>query len=353
MPEVEEITKDESDLYDLSDSELEQAYKSATRLEQPIDEPVQEDSNNDVDTEKDVDDEETQEDLDEDENTQTTESDKDDDPLENDTKDTQESADDEESIKESNQEVYRIKANGTEFDFSIDELKLLAPKAMDYTKKMQEIAPHRKSIEVMKSNNITLDDLNLFIEARNGSKGAIAKLMQSSNIDALDIDMDSGNTFTPKDYSPDDTQIAIRDIISKYGSEPEFKVTQEVVDTQWDSSSRQVLRNNPEFIELLHSDIKSGMYDQLSPIMAKLKALDNSVKSDIEYYELASKQYYANQQAKPVIQTPTVQETKARNEKRKVAALPKVNANKSVIDYLDEDNDENYDKWYKQVMSKV
>ena len=59
--------------------------------------------------------------------------------------------------------TYKIKANGLEYDFTIDEMQMLASKGMDYTKKMQVIAPYRKTIDAIQENGITQDDINLFI----------------------------------------------------------------------------------------------------------------------------------------------------------------------------------------------
>ena len=385
------LTPEEEALYNMSDEELEAAVKAAKAGEVEIDEPE------DLDTEEveEVDGEE-EEIEEEEELEQPDEEDSDEDEEGEETEDeTEEESDDpdgdeedeptEESTEDREPEVikpqtYKVKANGTEFEFSVDELTQLAPKAMDYTRKMQEIAPWRKTISALKDNELSHNDVNLMIDALSGDKDAVATLIKKSGVDALELDTEQEVKYTPKEYGRSEQELAIEDVVGAISKDPEYKITQHVVDSQWDAKSRSTLANKPEYIEGLHADIKSGVFDQVSPMAMKIKVLDGGRKSDIDYYIEAGRQYYADKQVTEAAQAQQAQESKAveekllaekeavdgvkqRQEKQKVvrssakkrkAAAPtkKAAGKKDVVDYLDE-SEEAFDDWYKKLQEQM
>lgn len=262
----------------------------------------------------------------------------------------------EEPKVEAKSESYKIKANGQEFDFSIEELKQLAPKAMDYTKKMQEIAPWRKSISALKESGMGESDVNLMIDALKGNKQAIAEVLKRTSIDALDIDTDSKSEYTPKQYGKDETVQAIEEIVQSISADVEYATTERVIDHQWDNASRQAMAKNPSMIRGLHEDVKNGIYSKVAPIAEKMKALGDGRLSDLEYYIEAGKQFYANAQKTAQVEVNTVDKKQAdikeMSNKRKAATPTRSGSGKrDVINYLD-DNDESYDEWYKSLQAR-
>lgn len=262
----------------------------------------------------------------------------------------------EEPKVEAKSESYKVKANGQEFDFSLDELKQLAPKAMDYTKKMQEIAPWRKSISALKESGMGESDVNLMIDALKGNKQAIAEVLKRTSVDALDIDTDSKSEYTPKQYGKDETVQAIEEIVQSISADVEYATTERVIDHQWDNASRQAMAKNPSMIRGLHEDVKNGIYSKVAPIAEKMKALGDGRKSDLEYYIEAGKQFYANAEKTAQVEVNTVDKKQAdikeMSNKRKAATPTRSGSGKrDVINYLD-DNDESYDEWYKSLQAR-
>lgn len=262
-----------------------------------------------------------------------------------------------EAEDETKVQTYKVKANGMDFEFTQEELMQLAPKAMDYTKKMQEIAPWRKTISAIKEEGLSEQDLNLAIDVLKGDKDAIAAVMKRTGIDTLDLDTDIGD-YQPNQYGKDESQLAIEDVVKNISGDPEYRITQGVVDNSWDGASRNAMAANPALIEGLHYDIKHGIYDKVAPLALKMKALDGGLKSDIEYYMEAGQRMnaaeHANNEPDPVVvkeqRTKTVKQA---SKKRKAAGITKSKSGqKSVIDYLDDDNDEAFDAWYKDLQSK-
>ena len=410
----------EDNLWDMSDDELEAAFKEAqasqdspeTEMEaEALPEPdfeesepsVEEDTDEDVsldeDTEEEIDDGPEQpedEDLedsghdtsDESETDDATEEDgeaPDSDDLDEDSDvDDEPSSDEADEDDEEEQPVqsYKFRANGKDYEFSSEEIVDQFPKifgqAMDYTKKMQTIKPWRKTIDAIESAELNHDDVSLMIDVLKGDKDAITEVLKRTGTDTLELDTETESKYVAKDYGRDDSALAIKDIVDDISQDIEYKTTHNVLSKQWDESSWNVMAQNPEMIRLLHTDVKSGMYDTLQPLAEKLKVYDGAKKSDLDYYKEAAQQHFAQtaeqeayeermaeKQAKreaAEAEKARLAEVKAKSQKRtatkqasvkrKAAAPTKSAASRDVIDYLD-DSDEAFDDWYKRLQDDM
>lgn len=266
-------------------------------------------------------------------------------------------------VEEVKSTSYKVKANQMEFDLSVDELVKLAPKALDYTKKMQEIAPWRKSISALKESGMGEQDVNLMIDVLKGDKAAIAEVLKRTQVDPLDLDTDAKEAYVPNQYGTDEATARIEEIVSQIRREPEYMITEQVIDETWDSKSRTIIAKNPDMITGLHLDVKSGVYQQIAPMALKMKALDGGRLADVEYYIEAGREFYAKQApveaevVKQVVAQKQVEERQAdikeMSSKRKAASPTKrMSGKRDVIDYLSDD-DESYEEWYKQKIASV
>lgn len=86
---------------------------------------------------------------------------------------------------------------------SLSELRDLANKAINYTRKTQELAPIRKVADYAIQHNISMDDLQTLADLKNGNKDALAELAKRNSIDIYDVD-------TTADYQPSE-QVAYRE----------------------------------------------------------------------------------------------------------------------------------------------
>lgn len=384
----------EEELYNLSDEELEAAYKEArSSVIEEDTEPATESTNTEEEEEVEYEDieEEEVEDLeqpdeiedsgddtssdDDDETESNDDSDSEDiDPDEDNTEDEEQTEDDDEESEEDEQPVQtsiKFKANGKEYDFSEEEIRSQFPKvfgqAMDYTKKMQAIKPWRKTIDAIEGAKLNHDDVNLMIDVLKGDKDAVAEVLKRTGIDALDINTDESK-YVAKDYGRDESVLDIKDVVDKISQDPEYTKTENILSKEWDDRSWGELSKNPNLIELLHVDVRSGMYDLVQPIAEKLKVYGRGEKSDLDYYTEAAKIYFSQQEEATtkqqeaervsaekarVAEVKAKQQTRAKSKvesaKRKSAAPTKkaVKATRS-IDYLD-DSDEAFEEWYKNL----
>ena len=309
--------------------------------EQPEDENESEDSddNNDVDEEQ-V--EETEEDSETDEGIQET---VDEQPTKEETKPTADTH---------KVPTFRLKADGTEFDLTEDELKQLASKGMNYTKKMQDIKEYREHVSAIKEAALSKDDINLMIDVLKGDKDALATVMKRTGVDALDVDVENSR-YVPKNYGRNEVELEIEEVVETISRDPEYVTTKHIISSNWDKQSQMEFVKDPIKIKKLHEDVKNGTFDQVVPMMLKKKALDGARKSDIEYYIEAGTDYYQNkareaynasvieaEKAKKQADIKVVKEQEAKRSvvtetasKRKAATMTKPKtAKRSIDDYL-------------------
>ena len=377
---------DENELFEMDDAALEAAFKEAkANYKSP-----------EVDVEDSYSTEAEEEVVEDTSNTEQPEADSDDNGEEVTTEEVAE-ADSEEKTEEAKTEEVtteqtvqrrKYKANGKEFEFTDDEVfeqfgKVFG-QAMNYTQKMQAIAPYRSIIETVKEQGFTQEDMNLMVEVLKGDKQALAAVMKRTGVDALDVDTEAGVDYRPKNYGRNETELAVQDVVEEIGKDPEYPVTYHIIEKQWDSKSREVFAKNPALIKELHIDVRNGVYDKVSPLALKLEVLDGGRKPKIEYYIEAGKQYYSEQSqnaeveranaaklvrldaeraekekaekdriAKAKMEQAKRESTQDDAAKRKAAAPTTSRADKkTVIDYLDE-SDEAYDEWYKRLQEKM
>lgn len=247
---------------------------------------------------------------------------------------------------------YRIKANGKEYDFSLEELIQLAPKAMDYTKKMQDIAPYRKMVTAVTDNELTQEDLNRLIDIKKGNKEALADLIKSMNIDPYELSVgETQGTYKPNDYGVDENTYRATQVLARIQNDPEFNATKNVYQGL-DKRSQEYLMSNPEGFEGLHYDVKSGVFNQILPHAEKLAAMDGYQQSFIDYYMKAGVAVYQatldNAKAANEVQAKQAEQLKAVKTQ---ASLPKnkTTSGDRVKNYLEEFDEEDYRRWYKSL----
>ena len=249
---AEELTEEQ--LWDMSDEDLEAAFKEAVAQEQSpddsfeeeeIEETIDEDSVEDL--EQPIDDEDSDDDTSSEEEEDDTEFDEDSEedegePDEETETDEENTEDNDEDSEEDEQPVLRkYRANGKEYEFTNEEIfekfGQVFGQAMNYTQKMQQIKPWRKTIDAIEQANLNQDDVNLAIDVLKGDKDAIAALLKRTGIDALELDVDDAK-YQPKDYGRNETELAIKDIVDEIKNDKEYDTTYDILETRWDSKSK-------------------------------------------------------------------------------------------------------------------
>jgi len=253
-----------------------------------------------------------------------------------------------------------LRADGKEYPIeSMQELYTLASKGINAERKWQDSAEGRKVSATLKSKGLSSDDINLLVELKAGNPDAIASLLKSAKIDPLDIDVDAlDGDYKPKDHSVGDFEMQLDDVVARVKTQPRYEESVNVIMERWDGQSKDAFYKNPQILELLNVDMQVGadgssMYDKVSPIAEKMKALDTGVKkSDLEYYQMAGAKVIdamqrANQSKEEVKANKQEQETKKRKviskKKKSAASSGGTTSPKKVVD-VTELSDEALDK---------
>ena len=367
-PEDTNDSQEESEVEYEDSEDIEEDTNDEEDLEQPDEDSDSDDSEeDDTEDEEDADSEESEEDLDGDPEPDEEQTDKPEDKVEDEPQPVQ---------------IQKFKANGRDYEFTQEDIIKQFPKvfgqAMDYTKKMQSIKPWRKTIDALEQAKMGHDDINLMIDVLKGDKDAITEVIKRTGTDAMDLDTENAS-YKPNDYGRDETTLAINEVVDKISADKEYETTHRVLSKDWDNDSWEAMTKDPNLIELLHVDVKSGMYDKVQPIADTIKLQDGGKNSDLAYYLEAGKRYDAQlrkqseqealaaQKAKNVqieqekqdklaqVKAQEVKRTKVKKDvtKRKAAAPTAKGAGKKQgTDYLD-DSDEAFDEWYQKLQDKI
>lgn len=256
-----------------------------------------------------------------------------------------------ESVTTTPDTLYKIKANGKEFEMTLDELKQTASKGMDYLKKTTALKPYRTMIAAMEENKVSPEDINLLIDLKKGNKEAIAKLIKENEVDVYDLP--EANDYKPQEYRQSETALEMKEVLSTISKDAEFSRTSEIY-SAFDEQTKAFLNEDPSRIVGLHNDIKTGVFDKVLPLAEKKAMIDGYNAPFLQYY-LQAGQEILNANNKP-IQTEQKQYVPPENRANKIAAgLPSSRGDKkTVIDYLDEEiSDEDFKEWYSKLQRRV
>lgn len=256
-----------------------------------------------------------------------------------------------ESVATTPDTLYKIKANGKEFEMTLDELKQTASKGMDYLKKTTALKPYRTMIAAMEENKVSPEDINLLIDLKKGNKEAIAKLIKENEVDVYDLP--EANNYTPQEYRQSETALEMKEVLSTISKDAEFSRTSEIYDA-FDEQTKAFLNEDPSRIVGLHNDVKTGVFDKVLPLAEKKAMIDGYNAPFLQYY-LQAGQEILNANNRP-IQTEQKQYVPPENRANKIAAgLPSSRGDKkTVIDYLDEEiSDEDFKEWYSKLQRRV
>ena len=256
-----------------------------------------------------------------------------------------------ESVATTPDTLYKIKANGKEFEMTLDELKQTASKGMDYLKKTTALKPYRTMIAAMEENKVSPEDINLLIDLKKGNKEAIAKLIKENEVDVYDLP--EANDYKPQEYRQSETALEMKEVLSTISKDAEFSRTSEIYGA-FDEQTKAFLNEDPSRIVGLHNDVKTGVFDKVLPLAEKKAMIDGYNAPFLQYY-LQAGQEILNANNRP-IQTEQKQYVPPENRANKIAAgLPSSRGDKkTVIDYLDEEiSDEDFKEWYSKLQRRV
>lgn len=212
-----------------------------------------------------------------------------------------------------------FKANNREITpRSVDDVISLMQMGANYTKKMQLIAPMRKTVESLKQAEIEEEDLNFLIDIHKGDKEAIKKLLSKHEVDPMDLDLEETN-YVPKNNIVSDEDVEYYSTLDEV--KDSLPKIQEIISDKWDAKSKEMILKDPELMRGLHTEIQLGRFDTVQNRLEMERTFGRfKGKSDVEaYIEIVTKM--VNEEAnKP--SSSTTKKTTQKNVPDKSKAAP-------------------------------
>lgn len=168
-----------------------------------------------------------------------------------------------------------IKASGKTITLeSPEEAISLIQKGADYTRRMQQLKPALKAMRMLENNDLLDEDkLSFLIDLSKKDQAAIAKFLSDSEIDPLDLDLESKADYKPGNHKVSDQQISFETVLEDVQSTPEGRETVQVIDKTWDRTSQGRVFAEPEILRLMTVHRSDGIYDQITSEMERRKIL--------------------------------------------------------------------------------
>ncbi|QDH84089.1 tail length tape measure protein [Achromobacter phage vB_AxyP_19-32_Axy12] len=168
-----------------------------------------------------------------------------------------------------------FKANGKMVQVrNAEEAIALMQQGANFTRKMQELAPHRKLIQMLQNNDL-LDEgqLSFAIDLVKKNPEAIKKLVKDSGIDPMDIDVNAEVQYKEGNHRVSDAEVRFNAELGDLKSTPEGNATLGVIHQTWDDASKQALFETAGLMNTIHEQRENGIYDRITSEIEHLKTL--------------------------------------------------------------------------------
>ena len=158
-----------------------------------------------------------------------------------------------------------FKANGKEIEIkNPDEAVQLMKMGANYTKKMQEISKHRKTLATLQEHGIeSIEDITFLIDLKNKNPEAIKKFFKDNEIDPFDIDTSTEVDYKPQARVVNEVDINAREILEELKSSKNGLDTINYIADNWDNESTAFMWENPEAFNIIHEQRESGVFNKI------------------------------------------------------------------------------------------
>lgn len=180
-----------------------------------------------------------------------------------------------------------FKANGKDFqvDNAADAIQLMQM-GVNYNKKMAALKPSLRSLRLLEDNGLLSEEkLNYLIDLDKKDPKAIAKLLQDSKLDPMDIDVEQGSEYQAPTRQVDEGAMALDEVLGNLKDSETYVQLLDTVSNKWDSNSKEIIGNHPELLNVINDHMGNGIYEIIQNKMDRERTLGRlQGLSDLEAY---------------------------------------------------------------------
>lgn len=168
-----------------------------------------------------------------------------------------------------------IKASGRTIQLQTPEEAItLIQMGADYTRRMQQLRPNLKMMKMLEKNGLLSEEkISFFIDLDKKDPAALTKFLKDKEIDPLDLDMSSDHEYKPGNHTISDTEMRFNTTLEEVGSTQSGREIIEIIDKEWDRVSQGRVYKEPEILKLMEVHRSTGIYEQITGEMERLKLL--------------------------------------------------------------------------------
>lgn len=235
-----------------------------------------------------------------------------------------------------------FKANGKTIEIkNPEDAQQLMKMGANYTRKMQEISAHRKTIATLEEHGITSEsELAFLIDLKNKNPEAIQKLFKESGIDPFDIDTSKDVNYKPKVNMVSEKTLDARAVLDDLRSTPSGSETLNLIADTWDNESTSFMWDNPQSFQIIHEQRESGVFDKIMQEVDRQTALGylSPNQSIMEKYNIVGNQLFLdgqpndNNTRRPIdTRTATRSSANRSSDRAKAASSPRASKRTSMV----------------------
>ena len=181
-----------------------------------------------------------------------------------------------------------FKANGKDMKVdSVEDARRLMQMGANYNKKMSGLKPNLKHLKLLEKHQLLNEEkLSFLIDLNEGNPEAIKKLLTDSKIDPMDLNLEEDMNYKPSPRKVDDREVELDSVLEELRDSETYDRTLDVVGSQWDSESKQIVADQPQLLKVINDHIASGIYDLISTEVERERVFGRlSGVSDIDAYK--------------------------------------------------------------------
>lgn len=223
-----------------------------------------------------------------------------------------------------------FKANGKLITLKTPEEAIqLMQMGANYTRKMQAIAPYKKTL-LMLENNGLLDEnkLSFLIDLDKKNPEAIKKLIKDAGIDPMDIDTSTEPQYKEGSHKVSNEEAAFMTVLDDLKQSQDGMQTIKEINSNWDDASKNILWSSPDIMRTIHQQRENGVYQLIVDEMERQRTLGNISPETpflVAYKQIGDALVANKQKAVPqpvAVKAKTVKTSTLKNSEKAKAAAP-------------------------------